>query len=130
MEDTPFCFDTGMTSHISPIKVDFMELKPITPRNIWGVNGMVIPAIGTCLINVRYGKGRRIILRDILYAPHATLHLISVGQLGDEGYTTVFDAKHCHVLCNNRTLAQGDCKGKSLYKLPGDPCTMEHANIA
>src|SRR5882724_8429554 len=42
----------------------------------------------------------------------------------------VFDAKCCHVMCNNKALVQGTCEGKSLYKLLGDPCTMEYANVA
>ena len=74
MEDNSFCFNTGAMSHISPIKVDFMDLKPIAPRSIQGVNGISIPAIGIGLVKVRYGKGRRITLRDVLYA-HMLLYV-------------------------------------------------------
>ena len=31
IDDKPFCFDTGATSHISPVKGDFVKLKPIAP---------------------------------------------------------------------------------------------------
>ena len=79
IDDNPFCFDTGATSHISPVKGDFVDLKPIAPRNIWGVNGIASPAIGTGLVKLRCGKGRNLVLRDALYAPQAALRLISVG---------------------------------------------------
>ena len=79
IDDDPFCFDTGVTSHISPVKGDFVDLKPMAPRNIWGVNGIVIPTIGTGLVKLQCGKGRNLVLRDTLYAPQAVLQLISVG---------------------------------------------------
>ncbi|KAF8585018.1 hypothetical protein K439DRAFT_1344360 [Ramaria rubella] len=43
---TPFFLDTGATSHCSPIKSDFIDLEPIEPRSVRGVNGVSIPAIG------------------------------------------------------------------------------------
>ena len=79
IDDDPFCFDTGATSHISPVQGDFVDLKPITPRNIQGVNGIAIPTIGTGLVKLRCGKKRNLVLRDTLYAPQAVLQLISVG---------------------------------------------------
>src|SRR5882724_10459732 len=44
--DTPFCFNTGATSHISPFKLDFVKLGSIEPKEIHGVNGASIPVIG------------------------------------------------------------------------------------
>jgi len=34
--NTPFCFDTGATSHISPFKSDFVNLAPMEPRKSMG----------------------------------------------------------------------------------------------
>ena len=79
MEDNSFCFNTGAMSHILLIKVDYMDMKPIAPRSMQGVNGISILAIGIGLVKVRCGKGRKITLRDVLYVLYATLHLISVG---------------------------------------------------
>jgi len=130
VEDYSFCFDNGATSHILPVKADFVDLNSIAPRSIQGVNRITILAIGIGLVKVRCRKGRRNTLGDVLYVPHATLRLISIGRLGDKGYTMLFDAKCCHVMNSNKTLTQGTREEKSLYKLLGDTCTMEYANIA
>ena len=130
IDDEPFFFDTGATSHISPVKGDFVELKPIAPRNIRGVNGIASPAIGTGLIKLRCSKGRNLTLRDTLYAPQAALHLISVGRLGDEGYTMTFDAQCCCVVHSSKIMAQGAHEDRSLYRLQGSTNTVEQANIA
>ena len=79
-DEEPFCFNTGATSHISPIRANFAELNPIAPRSIKGVNGVAIPTIGTGLVKVRCRKGRNIMLKDALFAPQAALHLISIGH--------------------------------------------------
>ena len=120
----------GATSHISLNKADFADLKPIALRNIRGVDRSSIHAIGTGSVRVKCKEGRRFMLKDNLYTPQATLQLISVGQLGNEGCTTVFEARQCRVLHDNQVIAQGHHKGKSLYKLQGNTQTAECANIA
>jgi len=69
--NTPFCFNTGATSHISPFKLDFIRINPIEPKGIRGVNGTSIPAIGIGVIKIRCGKGRRLTLNYALYALQA-----------------------------------------------------------
>jgi hypothetical protein len=105
--DMPFCFDTGATSHISPIHTDFVELKPISPKEIRGVNGYSIPAIGIGKIKLRCRKGRKFTLQDALFAPQAALQLISVGRLGDEGCKTTFKVKRCRVFHNHKVITDG-----------------------
>ena len=34
--DTPFCFNTGATSHILPFKTDFVKLTPMDPKKSMG----------------------------------------------------------------------------------------------
>jgi len=96
--NTLFCFDTGATSHISLFKSDFIKIFPMEPMEIWGVNGASILAIGIGIIKVRCGKGSNFTLNYTPYAPQATLHLISVGRLRDEGCQISFEAAHCLVL--------------------------------
>ena len=69
IDDDPFCFDTGATSHISPVKGDFVNLKPIAPRNIWEVNGIAIPTIGTGPSNSSVARG------ETLYSEMLYMHL-------------------------------------------------------
>jgi len=88
--NTPFFFDTGATSHILPFVSDIIELTHMEPKEICGVNGASIPALGTGIIKIQCGKGRDFVLNHALYAPQAALHLISVGKLGDEGCKIIF----------------------------------------
>jgi len=60
--DTPFCFNTGVTSHISLFKSDFVNISPIEPKQIHSMNGTSILAIGISVIRVSCGKGRRFTL--------------------------------------------------------------------
>ena len=69
-------------------------------------------------------------LKYALYAPQVTLHLMSVGKLGDEGCRITLDATHCQVLRNNNVLAEGIREGKHLYHLQCDTLHFEHAAIA
>ena len=128
--DTLFCFNTGATSHISPFKSDFIKFTSIEPKEIHGVHGASIPALGIGVIKIQCGKGRKFTLNYALYALQAALCLISVGRLGDKGCRIVFKVTHCWVLRNNKTLAKGIRWGKNLYHLQCDTPTFEHASIA
>jgi len=128
--NSPICFDTGATSHISLFRSDFVNISPIEPKQIRGMNGMSIPAIRNGVIKVRCGKGRKFTLNYALYAPQAALCLISVSKLGNEGCRITFDALHCQVLRNNKVLAEGIREGKHLYHLQCDTSHFEHAAIA
>jgi hypothetical protein len=71
--EDPFYIDSGATSHCSPHCADFLELIPIPPRKINGINGTSIAAIGRGKIVIRLGKGRKLILMEALYVPQAAL---------------------------------------------------------
>jgi hypothetical protein len=60
--DDPFYVDSGATSHCSPHRSDFTELIPIPPREINGINGTSIAAIGRGKIIIKLGKGRKLTL--------------------------------------------------------------------
>ena len=128
-DDMAFHFDTGATSHISPCHTDFINFTPITPRSIRGVNGSAIPALGIGQIKLQCGKGRNLTLKKSLFAPQATMRLISVGSLGDDGYNAIFTATGCQVKRGSKTIADGSRKGRNLYRLTGNIRT-EHANVA
>jgi len=110
-----FYFDTGATSHISPNHVNFSKFESIEPRSIHSINGSAIATTGIGKIKLRCGKGRHLTLNRALYTPQASLSLVSVGRLGDEGCTTIFNSKTCTVQCNNKALAEGEREGKKLY---------------
>ena len=65
-----------------------------------------------------------------LYVPAASLHLISVGHLCDDGMTARFNTTSCCFKTKaDKTIAGGTCTGKDLYQFTGDPPRVEHANI-
>jgi len=128
--NSPICFDTGATSHISLFKLDFVNISPIDPKQIHGVNGASILAIGIGVIKVRCGKGSKFMLNYALYTPQVALCLISVGKLRDEGCRITFDTLCCQVLRNNKVLAEGIREGKHLYHLQCDTPHFECTAIA
>ena len=55
--NTPFCFNTGATSNISPFKSDFIRLDPIEPKEIRGVNGATSQPLGLLSSRFNAEKG-------------------------------------------------------------------------
>ena len=94
---TPYLFDSGATSHCSPYREDFSDLRMIPTREIKGINGASVHAIATGTIYVRCGKGRKLILKNALYIPDVQLRLISIGCLTDDGLWASFTANECVV---------------------------------
>jgi hypothetical protein len=86
----PFTADTGATVHISPVKEDFDTLQPISPQKIRGVSGIYIEAIAKGKIHICSNSGRIFILCDVLYVLQASMRLLSIGRVVDQGYYTLF----------------------------------------
>ena len=67
-------------------------------------------------------------LKNALLVPDATLRLISICKLADDGLTTTFEGTMCHI--HNGSGKTGNQKGQGLYHLAGDnPKADEHAFI-
>ena len=127
----PFYCDSGATSHVSPVCSDFLKLVQIPARQVRGMNGSSISAVGRGKIRLRGGKGRVLTLVDALYVPVATLRLISVGRLCDNRLIAVFDATGCSFQTNARKIvAGGTHTGKDLYLFKGNSPRIERANIS
>ncbi|KAI0349071.1 hypothetical protein OH77DRAFT_1367828, partial [Trametes cingulata] len=52
----PFLFDSGASTHLSPLRSDFDTFQPISPRGVRGVNGSVIYATGIGKIRLSVGR--------------------------------------------------------------------------
>ncbi|HEV7735943.1 MAG TPA: GAG-pre-integrase domain-containing protein, partial [Chlamydiales bacterium] len=77
-------------------------------------------AIGKGTIKIQLGKGRKLKLIDTLYVPDATLRLISIGRICDEGYKATFSKTKCQIYrSDGKIIADGMRKAKGLYTLPG-----------
>jgi GAG-pre-integrase domain len=112
--DYPFFLDTGATTHLSPERADFLDLRPIPPRSITGVGGTQICAIGVGTIRLSVGRGTRLVLEDVLYVPSATVCLVSVLALNRQhGFTSHFDSSRCWITNSKRAVvAQGVVAGQ------------------
>lgn len=135
LEDHPFYCDTGASVHISPDKNDFSNLRPLTsPRRVKGVGGSAISAIGIGDIKLHIGKGKNIMLQNVLYIPASTVRLISVQTLARESrlrFTFGDDDDGCWITNkSNAILARGTLTTKSLYTLNLYNTKIEHAYVS
>ena len=127
----PFYCNSGATSHVSPVRSDFLELMQIPAHQVCGMNGSSISAVRRGKIRLHCRKGRVLTLVDALYVPAATLRLISVGQLCENRLIAVFDATGCSFQTNaGKIVAGGTCTGKDLYLFKGNSPHIERANIS
>src|SRR6266481_5917460 len=115
MDGHIFHLDSGATSHGSPEHSDFVELDTIPIRQVGGINGTSIAAVGWGKIIATCGKGRKLTPKDVLYVPQVTLHLISVGRLANEGILSTFDLNDCTLHHGSKVMANGKRIGKGLY---------------
>lgn len=116
-----FLLDSGCTVHMSPLLSDFMAICPISGQRIRGVNGSIIKAkgIGDISLSV-HGDASPLLLKDALFIPGTTVHLISVSCLiRDLCGSVVFDSDHASILNSDGvTLATGSCApGSNLWSL-------------
>lgn len=116
LEQLPFHPDSGATTHISPDPNDFTVLHPINSCAIRGVNGSVIYATGIGDITIQVtseddiNSYSTITLKDALYIPHATVHLVSVSALARfSGINSHFDHTGCWftMRATGKTIACG-----------------------
>jgi hypothetical protein len=98
LQESPFVLDSGASCHISPERSDFKSLRPITPHPIKGFGGSCIYAVGIGDIELCVTSGKRITLKHALFVPNATVRLISVYTINNDGQNSChFDAKSCSV---------------------------------
>lgn len=125
----PFWLDSGASTHISPERSDFFELYPIQPRSVMGVGGSSILAIGIGKIRLYVGKGRCLILDDVLFIPTSTVRLLSVSGL-TRSLRCQITFKADLVEIQNKSgalLATGSLTSRNLYKLHCSHSATEHA---
>ncbi|KAF8576082.1 hypothetical protein K439DRAFT_1640817, partial [Ramaria rubella] len=101
IDHTPFFLDSSATSHCSPVCSDFADFKMIEKREIQGVSGTTIPAIGRGTIHLKCRKGRTLILCEALIQSN-----------------------------NNKIIANGSRKGQGLYVLNGKKPCINHVHIS
>ncbi|KAG5732007.1 Copia protein [Termitomyces sp. T112] len=87
-----FYLDSSATTHISLNQGDFIKLDSIPARQICGVGGTSIAAIGVGTIRVYVSGGTYIELENALYVPKSTVRLLSISRIAcDHGMSVTFD---------------------------------------
>ena len=124
-----FYLDSGTSVYICNIEADFFPLWPTTPHAVNGVGGSSILAVGIGSIKLTIVKGLHLTLRDVLFIPSATVHLISVSALCAQTRCSVhFDDNTCWVTAHNSTcILNGALSACRLYSLTGGRLSVEHA---
>ncbi|OJT05515.1 Copia protein [Trametes pubescens] len=128
----PFLFDSGASTHISPLRDDFFELEDIAPRGIKGVNGSIIYATGMGKIRLSVGADKHLVLERALLVPDASVRLISVRALcdGPHGYKVAFDCDGVSILHRTGELFfSGIRVGNGLFSLSGPPPAVDSAYV-
>ena len=121
-DEPPLYLDSGASTHISCIRSDFSEFRPIEPRTIMGVGNSSVAATGLGTIEITiHETSARLTLRNVLYAQKAGVRLISISRLDDSGYKLSFADGICTVLehSSGRTLARCSRNSSNLYVFPG-----------
>ncbi|CDO77251.1 hypothetical protein BN946_scf184753.g1 [Trametes cinnabarina] len=129
----PFLFDSGASTHVSPLRSDFTTLTPISPHGIRGVNGSIIYAVGIGQIHLTVGRGKRLTLEHALYVPNATVRLISVRALCDGPHAYRVDFAADGVTVRHRSGAlffTGRRVNRGLYALSGPAPEVSSALVS
>ena len=94
----PFLLDSGASAHISPKHSDLKHLHPIAHHAIEGFNGLSTTAVGVGDINLCTSLGHEISLKDVLFVPSCTTHLVSISAIAISGHNFVtFGPEDCWI---------------------------------
>jgi hypothetical protein len=96
LDESLFILNTGTTCHISPAKLDFKSLYPITPHPITRIGGAHIHTTSMGTIELCIATGHKVVLDDVFFIPTSTVHLVSILCLNcSGGYISSFDSNSC-----------------------------------
>jgi len=128
--DKPFILDSGASTHISPERSDFKNLRPIAPYSIQGFNGSSTQAVGIGDIDLRIALGHKLCLTDVLFVPSCNTRLVSVSCLLRSGYNFVtFSTDECWISDKfNKIIVRGTLSPtQGLYHLNCASARVTHA---
>ena len=120
-KDLPLYLDSGASTHISCMCSDF-AFKSIEPQVITGVGNSSVSAIGMGTVEILIPETSACLtLRNVLYAPDASVCLISISRLDDSGHQLSFTNGQCTVFdqSSGRKLAECARNSSHLFILPG-----------
>ena len=115
--------DTGASRHITPDSRILLNPYPLEQSiTITFGNGGAGQATtaGNVLLHTTDGA---FLLKDVLYVPAATEHLLSVRAATQRGLAFNFTQDRCDIMRGKQVLATAPCRGDAIYYLAGRPAT-------
>jgi len=95
-----WCLDSGASSHMSPNKNQFFDLKDLPATPITMADNSIVESrgIGKIKINLIVNNNMQtIIAQEVVYVPNLACNLLSVRVLAKRGYKCVFKDNYCNV---------------------------------
>ena len=126
---TPWCLDSGATSHLCSNEAMFTSSKTVD-SGLRLASSAVTPvaAIGNVKITTNVGKhSKRIELRNVLYVPELRTNLLSVSKLVDKGNHVTFTKEGATVHDGQNNVRLQAKRVGNLFYLSQD---IEEANTA
>lgn len=93
-------YDSGASHHMSSHCHRFVTFKEIEPCPISAADNCSFNAIGQGNVYIDVPNGdstSKVLLRDVLYAPHMAVTLVSISRIVLSGYITVFSGDWCRI---------------------------------
>jgi hypothetical protein len=115
--------DSGATHHMVKSKKHLSNVKECTDRSIRTANGAIMPVAKMGEMKVQNVK-----LTEVAFVPTATVNLISVQQLSEEGCSVVFDKTKATVFNSSKKELMVFPKRGKLYVC--DPSDHGHENAS
>lgn len=128
--DYEWLIDSGATSHVVNNPNLLLKFDSQHKSQVDVANGSTecVRGKGTCKVELvnENGSTAQLTLSNVLFAPHITSNMLSVGKLCDAGFSVRFGDSSCTILHNNKQIGFAD-KVNGLYKLrqPNKVCSVK-----
>lgn len=129
--EIPFFLDLGASSHITCQSSDFSTIHKLSePHKISGVGNTSVYTMGVGTVElILHITNAWLQLQNVLYVPKANIHLVSVHQLNQPGYSTTFSLGTCQLVDLDGALLANCSPGLSnLHTLPNAQSRVDLLN--
>nr|CCA24320.1 putative polyprotein [Albugo laibachii Nc14] len=119
--------DSGASSHMTPIKKDFIEYRELKdPIEVRVADGAKLEAIGKVRVVFRCNDGTMLTVQEVLHIPALDRRLLSVPKIAQHGLNMRFGAKYCGIFRGNDLIISAKREG-NIYTLNVE---QEHVMVA
>jgi hypothetical protein len=114
-------YDSGASRHMTPYRSKLINYIEIQPKEITAADKGTFKAIGRGDMRIKIpgpkGTSAEILLKDVLYAPHLSVSLISISKICTAGGAVMFRNDFCRIYNQKKKLI-GEIKvANGLYRV-------------